>query len=237
MDCRFPPPLTDDELIAALDGDAAIQHHLAQCPDCAARLAKLRRTEQRFKQTLFRWDCPPSQELGDYHFRLVSPDREQSIADHLKNCVRCQDELAEMSRFLEAEAPPIQSRVAPEQSRSRRRDWVAQLLPPSLAPAIRGDSSGPIVAQAGEVTLFLVVEPSAQGPVLTGQLAAEDVHLWVGALVEIRQHKMLQSIAFIDEWGSFRSIGFRSDSTDLRIIARTGQAIVVNTIEFPEQAS
>src|SRR5437868_700705 len=101
-ECRFSSPLTEDELEAALDGvaDSSIEQHLQACPYCAARLAEIERFENALTGALYRWDCPSTQELGEYHLRLLSDERQTAITDHLKACLRCRDEFAEIRRFV-----------------------------------------------------------------------------------------------------------------------------------------
>src|SRR6059058_694021 len=98
MPCSFPPPLTDDQFTAALDGEVSlpVQQHLAMCPGCAARLTQARQVEQMLKSKLRRWDCPTSQQIGHYHLGLTSQTEARSIAEHLSQCVACQAELSEL---------------------------------------------------------------------------------------------------------------------------------------------
>src|SRR5262245_19268329 len=114
MQCSSPPPLTDNQITAALDGEAdpAALAHLAQCPSCSARLADARRFERRAQRRLYRWDCPSSQLLGDYHLGLVTPGDERTVRRHLAQCARCAEELEELRRFL-VDGEPAQPHAPP----------------------------------------------------------------------------------------------------------------------------
>src|SRR5687768_13842228 len=135
MPCKNPPPLNDEILSAVLDGDAApeVLAHLESCADCAARLALARRFEGALSQRLHRWDCPPAQQLGDYHIGLVSFAEQRRIATHLEVCVACSAEIEELRVFLAEEAPvPVREtrpEIAPVERPGRLRSLVAQLLP------------------------------------------------------------------------------------------------------------
>ncbi|HEX3050663.1 MAG TPA: hypothetical protein VHP83_08415 [Aggregatilineaceae bacterium] len=234
MACTNPPPLTEDEITAALDGEAelSVQQHLAHCSDCTARLTRARQLEQRLRIKLHRWNCPTPQELGDYYFKL-SP-REQDITEHLKSCVRCSDELAELQRFWETEAVKVLPTPQSKRTRAFLGEWVAQLLPKTSALAARGVDKGPLVAQAGDITIFLAVESTAQGILLTGQLAAPDQQVWFGAIVEIMQADTLQAAVVIDEWGSFRQDPFQPQPTNFRITSIGGQTILLKDVVFTD---
>src|SRR4051812_31148696 len=80
------PPLSDDMLYAALDGvaPAEVLAHLETCAPCAARLEQARAFDHRLSDTLYRWDCPPSLELSNYHFGLLTTAQERAIASHLR---------------------------------------------------------------------------------------------------------------------------------------------------------
>ena len=56
MLCSAPPPLTDDQLSAALDGEAdqVVLDHLERCPSCTARLEQARRAERALAGRLYR---------------------------------------------------------------------------------------------------------------------------------------------------------------------------------------
>ena len=74
MECSSPPPLTDDQLSAALEQNAApdVIDHLASCASCAARLDAAQQAEQSLRSALYRWDCPAPQTLAEYHVGRTS---------------------------------------------------------------------------------------------------------------------------------------------------------------------
>src|SRR3712207_3339421 len=98
MQCSSPPPLNDDQINAALDGDAdpTVQAHLAECAGCAGRLAAARQFERQVRARLYRWDCPPPQQLADYHFGRVPPDDDRAIRRHLERCALCAAEVEDL---------------------------------------------------------------------------------------------------------------------------------------------
>ncbi len=238
MNCSQPPPLTDDQLSAAIDGDAglAVLAHLAACPACAARLEAVRRLEESLGSRLHRWDCPPPQQLADYHVGLVAQDAAQVIAGHLAQCVLCASEIAELRAFLatDAVAAPV-DRSAPPQARPRLGEVFARLLPRPPALALRGAAVRPIGAEAPGVAIML--ETRSSGPtevLLNGQVLAEDHERWVGALVELRQGGHLRATAEVDDLGTFACNSLRAAPTELRLTPRTGAVVVVPEVDLAE---
>jgi anti-sigma factor RsiW len=236
MSCSFPPPLTEDQITAATDGDVdpSVQQHLSQCASCAGRFAQAQKVEQMLKSKLHRWDCPTPQQLGDYHLGLLSQADERVITTHLEQCTSCQAELVDLRAFLASDRvqkthPPV---TLQRRSRPRLGELIAQLLPRAPVAAMRGADSGPIVAEADGVTIFLEAQANSQGLTVTGQVVAEDQTLWTGALVELRQEGILQATAVVDEMGGFNCGLPRSGSTDLRITSPGGSRIVLTAVEL-----
>lgn len=246
MWCSFPPPLTDDQISAVLDGgaDVAVQQHLDQCPGCAARLAQAQHIEYHLKTQLRgiqlqRPDCPPSQRLGEYHLGLVSQPNERTIMRHVEQCGYCQAELEELRIFLSPQPAPAPQR-APQPRRVvglRLGELVARLLPsveartrPGLA--LRGGAAaGPIVAEAENTTIMLDVQPSADGSVLLlGQLIGDDAESWIGGLVELRQAGTLLLTAVVDDLCSFSCERIPPGQTSLRITAEHGRALLLDDV-------
>src|SRR5438045_503932 len=116
MECSSPPPLTDDQLSAALDQAAApdVIGHLASCASCAARLDAAQQAEQSLRSAMYRWDCPAPQALADYHIGRPSAEEQRAIVRHLETCARCSEELAELVLFMRDEAPrPVPAEPSP----------------------------------------------------------------------------------------------------------------------------
>lgn len=236
--CSAPPPLSDDALSAALDGDTPVEveHHLRQCPGCAERLEQAGRLEAALAQSLNRWDCPPPEELADYHLGLLPPDQQRTITRHLTLCVRCSTEVEELRQFLTADAPePITESMEAVPSR-RVRTLVARLLPPVpllQLRGVRGADRGPHVAQSDEATIILDQERDQQSMVrLRGQIADEMGRQarWNGALVALRQQGTVVATAFVDDAGGFLCGPIAASTSELRITAGDGTAIVIEEL-------
>src|SRR5258708_4542984 len=210
MLCAFSNPLSEDDIDATLDGVASdsVREHLAKCPFCAQQVAEARKVEQMLMERLYRWRCPPSKSLGDYHVGLVNADEGEGIAEHVRGCAACQAELDELRAFLDVETvQPVKATLAslkPEPQRMRLGEIIARLLPQQLSPAIRGADSGPQMAEADGLTIFIELQVGERGLALLGQLAAQEPEVWTSSLVELRQAGVLQATTELDDLGSFR---------------------------------
>lgn len=231
MDCRTPPPLSDDQLSAALDGDAdaAVQAHLAACPGCAARLEQARRIEQGLQRRLAFWDCPDPRALGEYELDLLEPAARASFAAHLDTCGRCREELADLRALLGTPAPATRPAptARPTPLRARLGELIARLLPAPAAPALalRGAASRTLTAEVGDLTVMLDLTPAGSDLRIEGQLLSDTLDPWLGALVELHQDGVLQSTALVDEFGGFSCGPLPNSPGELRISAENGRSV------------
>jgi len=241
MECRHPPPLTDEQLMATPDGDAGSQvsEHLADCASCSARLEAIRQVEQGLMSRLYRWDCPPSQRLGDYYFGLAGTTDADIVAQHLKLCAPCSAEIELLRSFMSATAtsPTPAARPQTRPTRPPAQPWlgdlIARMLPSAQATALRGATTHAITAEAGHTTIILEVQPSVEGWVtLRGQILEADQDRWIGALVELHQSGALATTTLIDEVGGFSCGLLRPEPAELRITPEIGRTVLVQQIEL-----
>jgi anti-sigma factor RsiW len=231
MHCVAPPPLTDDELSAVIDGEAdtGTLDHLAQCQWCTDRLAQAQSIEMTLRAGLRSWKCPPSQQLGDFTLGMLSPEERWSIAAHVDACPRCVEELAELQAFLGREAAPALPPAA--RPRTRLGELVAHLLPRTPAMALRGVAPRQIAAEAEGTTILIDVQPgSGGGAIVRGQVIDDAQDRWTGALVEVRQAGILQITTTVDDLGTFDCGPLPATPIELRLTPPDGRAIVVPEI-------
>ncbi len=240
--CSSPPPLTDDEISAAADGNASrrVRAHLERCAFCAGRVAEARRVERALARTLRRFDCPSAQSLGEFALGLAERSTAADIERHLDLCARCSAELLELRSALEAEPAP-ETRSAPAR-RAPRRAWmphprldeiVALLLPGAPALALRGESlePEPFVAEAGDAVITLEARPAGEGSVrVNGMVAALELEPWIGALALLWQEGEVRAVATLDENGGFECGPIPAGATTLRITPEHGPTLVLRDI-------
>jgi hypothetical protein len=237
MECSSPPPLTDDQLSAALDqtAPADVIDHLASCASCAARLDTAQQAEQSLRSALYRWDCPTPQTLADYHIGRPSAEEQRAIMRHLETCARCSEEMAELVLFMRDEAPLAAPAEPSSARRPVSRGWsLARLLPRVPALALRGAAGAPLMFETGDgVTIFLEILPAGNGNAeLRGQLVADAQDSWTGALVELRQSGMLRATAAIDDLGTFQVAALPLQPTELRATRADGRGLLLPEFEL-----
>lgn len=242
MECSLPPPITEDQISAAIDGfaDADVQQHIAQCASCAARVTQAQMLEDVLKVKLNRWDCPPAQRLGEYVMGLVSArTEERTIRLHLEECARCKAEVEDLNVFLVSDnvsvsqkhPQPAVARKHPERP-SAFGQILARILPRTPALALRGAALGPIMAEAEGTTVVLDVQPAAEGQVtILGQVIADDYDSWTGALVELRREGVIQATTTVGDTSSFNCGPFPAGSIQLAITPAVGQTLVLPNID------
>jgi anti-sigma factor RsiW len=240
LPCSLPPPLTEDQITAALDGEAesSVLHHLDQCPGCRVRFEQARQVEQMLSTRLH----PSSQELGDYHLGLIRESSDRIMIErHLDRCAACREEIADLNLFLADEQVAI-SQAQPESTKSGRlslaavhrhlSELIAQLAPGTPSLALRGVATGPIMLEADGTTVFLETQQTHDGLILAGQIVAEDTQRWVGALVMLRQTNDTLMTVLVDDAGQFRCGGIRAGVVAIRITSATGQTLILDGVEI-----
>src|SRR5947209_9359815 len=117
MECTKPGAIRDEELLAYLSGENVrpfVVQHLAECQRCSSQMAAYRRIELALTSKLYRWDCPPSQVLGEYQLGLLSKELTAAVKNHLGLCPLCAAEVATLTEFLEDDLVLVERVVAPE---------------------------------------------------------------------------------------------------------------------------
>src|SRR5436305_292980 len=103
MECTEPGAIRDEELLAYLAGENVrpfVVQHLAECQHCSSQMAAYQRVELALTSKLYRWDCPPSQVLGEYQLGLLSKELTAAVKNHLAMCVLCATEVVTLTEFL-----------------------------------------------------------------------------------------------------------------------------------------
>ncbi|HYX50162.1 MAG TPA: hypothetical protein VE843_10495, partial [Ktedonobacteraceae bacterium] len=176
--------------------------HLARCQSCSAKLADFRRVERSLTRKLYRWDCPPNQELGEYQLGLLSYERTMAVKSHLSSCVLCSLELATLSQFL-ANDPMLVEHVSVQSSLNNKH--VSRAVKP-LVGHLRDVSSG----QIRRITAtFLTPQPRlayqrevASTDIWPRSYSAEDFNISIHLDRGASRRDSLQLIGFVTRKGS-----------------------------------
>jgi hypothetical protein len=205
MECSEPGTIRDEELLAYLAGEIVrptVQQHLARCQSCSAKLADFRRVERSLTQKLYRWNCPPNQELGEYQLGLLSHERAMAVKMHLSSCILCSVEIATLSQFL-ANDPMLVERVSVQPSMSN--NYATHAVKPFIGH-LRDVSSGQI---RRIIATFLPPQPRvayqrdvASAEVWPRSYAAEDFNISIQLDRGAGRRDSLQLIGFVTRKGS-----------------------------------
>ena len=205
MECSEPGTIRDEELFAYLAGELvrpAVQQHLARCQSCSAKLADFRRVERSLTRKLYRWDCPPNQELGEYQLGLLNYERATAIRLHVTSCVLCSAEIATLSQFL-ANDPMLVERVSVQPSFGNNH--VVHAVKP-LVSHLRDVSSGKI---RRIIASFMPPQPRlayqreiASTEVWPRSYSAEDFNISIQLDRGAGRKDSLQLIGFVTRKGS-----------------------------------
>lgn len=88
--------------------------------------------ERGLRRSLFRFDCPDAQTLGDYQLELLEPAERVRIAAHARDCDACSEELQTLRGFL---AMPT---VVADSPMAQVRRFIATLFTPAAGLAYAG---------------------------------------------------------------------------------------------------
>ncbi|MEP6894109.1 MAG: hypothetical protein ABI986_00750, partial [Chloroflexota bacterium] len=107
MNCKFPPEIEDQKLLAYLDDevDHKTRLHLEQCSYCLDRAKELASVHNRLTARLYRLTCPSSLELGEYHLHMLPASQMLIVAQHLRECQHCSREVNELQSYMSELGP------------------------------------------------------------------------------------------------------------------------------------
>jgi hypothetical protein len=115
MHCSNPGAITDEELLVSLDNGVLrpeVQEHISHCPSCAQKLHTYASMNRQLFRQFYRWNCPPSQILGEYEMGELPAEQSYSVASHIQSCARCTEDVALFTTFM---ATDLQPQAAPVQ--------------------------------------------------------------------------------------------------------------------------
>ena len=206
MECREPGAIREGELFAYLAGERvrpAVVQHLASCPSCAEQAATYRRMDRALTSTLYRWNCPPSQVLGEYQFGLLEPRQSAEVRSHVSSCAACTAEVASLNTFLASdpwlvERPAVQVAVRQNRPVQQAKRAVENLRDRSL------ESTRRIVAAfvPPQPRLASQREVAQQAALWPRRYTAEDLNISIQVERGLNRRDALQVIGFVTRKGA-----------------------------------
>ena len=170
--------------------------------------------ETQLLKMLYRADCPPSVELGEFQLGLLERVRAVWIGQHVADCPHCHRELAEQNSFMSlvetqlptAEVQPPTGILAG--ATARFKVLVAQLFTPTpgqAAWAVRGDDTtdAPQIFNVGDIQVSIETQADPTQPSqrsILGLISGADTLGWRAHVWQAGQFVVTVEV---DEFGNF----------------------------------
>ena len=225
MKCITSPALDDVQILSFIEGEAedSVVAHMKDCPYCSQKASQWTSLQNRLRKQVYRVMCPTPTELGDYHLGYLPDPQELVVAQHVRECALCEQELEALENFL--------SSLTPETSLlGAAKVLVARLISSqnNFAPALRGEGKELPTFEANGIVIVLDIQPTTEGRAnIFGQVAADNQDQWTGASVELRKDNQLESITEVDDLGVFQCENIHLGRQELIIRPKTGPVVIV----------
>lgn len=173
--------------------------------------------DRQLLKMLYRADCPPSVELGEFQLGLLARARAVWIGQHVAECPHCNRELAELTAFMAQVASQLPAEVTEaeqaglvERAAERIKVLVAQLFTPTpgeAAWAVRGDETADAAAMqifnVGDIQVSIETQADSQQTTsrsVLGLISGADTLGWRAHVWQAEQFVLTVEV---DEFGNF----------------------------------
>jgi hypothetical protein len=249
-ECASPPALSDDELFAALDGDAPtpVRAHLERCRFCAARLEGMRMFEETLLTAMYRVECPPTEALTDYVMGGASRQAGLEMEYHLQRCTMCSEEVQTLQGFFVTDEVEKIAKVPAEPLWAQFKglfetmgDQLVRILTPELTPSYgqrKGVSQKQVLTYSYEsVSVMLTLEHLSDGFKIQGAILDIDDEkraAWVNGTVElvVQDDDQRRHLSLIDDDESFTFTAVSAGRFNMNIYDAGGAILRLKDIDI-----
>jgi hypothetical protein len=240
MKCIAPSAISEEQLLAYVDGEADTDTiaHIQSCAHCAQRVQAYTTDQARLRFVFHRIECPDAHTLAEYHAGLLPAEQQTAVENHLKICVACSREIADLDRFL-TEVPliPISQTLVGHVKRiiARKIPTPTDSMLQQPALAFRGATSAPPdVYQADDIKLMVGLEADglqAGRKMILGLTSREgqSVASLAGAQVQLRRGETIVAVEEVDNLGNFVFTGLLSGNYEL-ILTTNQEQVIIETV-------
>lgn len=97
---------SEETILAYIDGtvETPVKTHIRECKQCASTARRFVKAERELLNSLYRKDCPESLVLADFHMKLVSSSEQLMISAHVRKCIQCRSDLAQIAAEISSAA-------------------------------------------------------------------------------------------------------------------------------------
>ncbi len=233
MECSEPGAIRDEELAAFLAGDkvrSEVTEHLAHCPACSSQVLPYRRIDLQLTNKLYRWDCPPTQVLGEYQLALLSAFQATQVQSHLLYCLRCSAEVAALTEFL-ANDPVLVAQpaaVRPAVKYHQPVQEVLRTLDQWREHAVEGARRIAASLVLPQPRLAFQRDVAAQVASWPRNYTAEDVNISLQVEQMIQRRDSLQIIGFVKRSGATLEA---LEGTSVSLLSQDGTLVSTEQID------
>ena len=170
MQCITSPALEDTQIVSFIEGEAddTVVAHMRECPFCSERAHNWSLLQNSLKKRLYRVSCPTPMQLGDYHLGLLPAPQALIVAQHVRECLFCQREVAELEDFLTEPMPQpgflgsLKTLIASLVSGPGMDQDHPDLTSAPAFGGLRGEGEEPFIYQAGQVRIVIEVQDDVE---------------------------------------------------------------------------
>ncbi|HEY4388031.1 MAG TPA: hypothetical protein VGN34_26585, partial [Ktedonobacteraceae bacterium] len=235
MECSEPGAIRDEDFAAYLAGNKVrpeVAQHLALCQSCSSQVAAYQHMDLQLTNKLYRWDCPSSQELGEYQLGLLGTVQAGEVRSHLLFCLRCTAEVATLTEFLAndpllAEPVPVQQSVAvnPATNHHQPVQETLRTLDQWREQVVEGTRRVVAALLSPQPRLAFMRDASAPVALWPRNYAAEDVNISVQVEQMMQRRGALQIVGFIRRSGAALEA---LEGTPVRLMSQAGVVATEN---------
>ena len=211
MKCISSPALDDTQIAKYIEGEAdeAVIAHIRKCDYCSERAREWSLLQNRLKKQLYRTHCPTSMELGDYHLGYLPDPQKLVVAQHVRECVLCRRELAEMEEFLEESTlqtsllKRINIHIARLVSGKEMDQEGGEFSSPPAFAGLRGQEDGPFIYQHDNIQIVIEVQDDVEQmgfKTLLGLVTGVESNNFT---IQVSQGEKAMATTAVDEIGNF----------------------------------
>ncbi|MFQ3535190.1 MAG: hypothetical protein SNJ58_04870 [Aggregatilineales bacterium] len=227
MTCTNSLPLSDDDLLEILIGDA--DPTLVDCLDADENSKRRYQALVKFHRKLQRAFHPSDQTLVDYVNELLSDEHHEAVSEHVDECYLCRETV----RALMQQAIGEDS-VQPIVIATPRREYTARIVPTAaqgLAYFGGEQIAAPrmVQAEAEGVTIMLRIMSEGRGVRLMGTIDATDPsqqERWNGAQLQLSQGDDIIMTTLL-RYGEFQCSAVPRSKVTLRFKPLAGRVVAL----------
>jgi hypothetical protein len=228
MSCTHALPLSDDNLLEILIGDA--DSNLLNCLECDETSKRRYQELVKFHRKLQRAFHPSDQTLVDYVSELLSDEQHEAVSEHVDQCRLCRETVRLlMQQDVEQHlVQPIERAALPRREREAR---IVPVAAQGLAYFGGEHIAAPrmVQAEAEGVTIMLKIVSEPRGVRLMGTIDATDPshqERWHGALLQLSHGDDIIMTTLL-RYGEFQCSAVPRSTVTLRFKPLAGQVVAL----------